>query len=172
MSQPTPSRATLTAALLRMRLFAGLSEEDLNILLDIAEVRTTPPQEHLFDAGQPLDGGWLLLQGRVEIAEQPWPKRRLHRQVFSPGDLFGLPGFIKGWESRRTAVALEPTSALYLERRAFLRLIDSGSLAAFRIFDALLDLYVQDVQSVNQLLDDIYSRPWETLDLLRKHAQP
>lgn len=168
----TPSRAVLAANLRRLRLFAGLSDEDLNILLDIAEVRSWPQGDTLFHTGDTLDGGWLLLQGRVEIAERPWPDRRLHRQAFSPGDLFGLGGFVKAWPSRRSATALEPTTALYLERRAFLRLIDLGSLAAFRIFDALLDLYVQDVQGVNQLLDEVYNRPWETLDLLRKHTQP
>jgi len=164
------SREELTAQLTRHRNFAGLSPADFDALLDIAELRPLRDGETIFKLQEVLEGGYILVAGRIEQTELPWPGRTLRRQFFAPGSLFGLGGFIRGWPSHRDAVALEDSFVLFVDRGAFGRLIEAGSTAAFRVVDALLDLYVQDVQSVNQHLDEIYNRPAETLALLRHHA--
>lgn len=164
------SREEIVAQLTRNRNFAGVSAADFDALLDIAELRSLAEGEAAFQLGDSLEGGYILVRGRIQQTEEPWPGRTLKRQSFAPGSLFGLGGFIKAWPSHRDAVALEDSVVLFVDRGAFGRLADNGSVAAFHVIDALLDLYVQDVQAVNQQLDEIFNRPNETLGWLRHHA--
>ena len=164
------SRDELIAHLTRHRNFAGLESDDLQVLLDIAKLERAEAGATIFSKGDPLEGGYVLVAGHIEQAENPYPHRTLHRQSFASGSLFGIGGFIQGWQSRLTCVAIEETTYLFIDRGAFLRQIDAGNGAAFRLVDALLDLYVKEVQAVNQHLDDIYNRPNETLEILRDTA--
>lgn len=165
-----PSEREIIKALSFNRTFVGLDGDDFSPFL--AETRL-----ELFAEGAPLtsrgdvsSSGYILVSGCVELTTEHMPGRRASRQHFAAGTLISGAALIKDWPQDQECVAVQETYALELTRSGFKKLLNTGNNVAFRLLDELLEGFVARVSAANQLVDDIYSHPDETLLLLRARA--
>lgn len=156
-------RDQVIAVLAGHRTFAGVDTDAWNAFVDAGELVNFNPGETVYAKGDAHAGGYVLISGRLEITDEPYPGRRLNTQLFSAGSLFADGGFIKRWEHRRTCTAVESTYALRIAPDAFHSLIEARNVVAIRIIDRLLDDFVRDVREANLRLDEVYARPDRTL---------
>ena len=157
----------IIAVLAGHRTFSGLAPEAWDTFLDAGNIVSLAAGELVYDKGQPHTGGFVLISGRLEIVDEPYPGRRLCTQLFSAGSLFAKSGFIKRWNHRRKCTAVESSIALAMAPESFNDLVESGNVVALRIIDKLLDEFVLDVREANLRLDEVYARPDRTLRRLQ-----
>lgn len=153
----------IIAVLAGHRTFAGIDPDAWNAFISASKIVSMNPGETVYDKGNPHEAGYVLVSGRLEIEDEPYPGRRLCTQLFSAGSLFAEGGFIKHWEHRRRCTAVESSIALAVAPETFLALVDGGNLVALRIVDRLLDDFVLEVRQANLRLDEVYARPDRTL---------
>ncbi len=161
------TQAEMVSVLCGARGLEGLDAERFGPLIEAGELMSFEAGEVLYDRGEVADRGFILISGRVELVEAPYPGRRLASQLFTAGGLFSENGFIKGWPHKHSCRAIEATEALAVSTQAFRALLDAGDVVTMRIVDELLNLFVHDLRGTNQRLDEIFSRPDRTLTQLR-----
>lgn len=158
------------AQLLSYRTLAGFESRDFEPILSACTIREMVPGEQLFAINDELDEGYILLQGRLEEISEPRPGRRLARHHYVPGRLVAPNALIKTWPTRTQCGALEASAVLVIPRNAFIALLSAGNTVVLRLIDVLLDDFVEQVRDSNRRLDEIHSRPHETLQQLRQLA--
>jgi CRP-like cAMP-binding protein len=109
----------LRAMLGRCSLFEALSEAELTALGKIAEVRRLPVGAALFEESQPSMGLWVLAAGRVKICHSSANGRDYLAGFKSPPTALGLLSLHDGRPHALTAIALEPVTALLIQRSSF-----------------------------------------------------
>jgi len=145
------------------RTFAGVEADSWSQFIEAAQFVSFNPGEVVYEKSQPCDAGYILIGGRLELIDEPYPGRRLSTQIFSAGNLFSEGGFIKQWPHRRRCTALETTDVLKISCDSFKEVVESGNAVALCVIDRLLDAFVLEVEAANQRLDEIYARPDRTL---------
>jgi len=150
------------------RTFVGLTPGDFTQFLKLSRAHHVEQGAFITRRREDADACFILVSGCIEQTEEHIPGESSSRQHFTAGTIFAGNMLIKTWPQTRDSVAIEDSSLLALEREAFKTLINAGDQVAFRILDTLLDVFVQDVHSANQKLDDIFSHPDETLTRLKQ----
>ena len=156
-------RAQMIRILSGHRSFAGVEEEAWAQFIDAAEVVSISPGEVVYEKGETCDAGYILIGGRLELIDEPYPDRTLSTQVFSAGSLFSEGGFVEQWPHRRRCTAMETSQALKISQDNFQRVVEAGNAVALCVIDRLLDAFVLEVEAANQRLDEVYARPDRTL---------
>lgn len=106
------------------QLFAPLPEDAHRRLLEKFQIKRLPQKTPLFEEGQPPDGLYVVLEGRIEVVARQRGRRRVLGQwgagaVFGEDSLFGVP---KGGHAFRTG---RKTTVLRLPRKAFTEVLAS-----------------------------------------------
>ncbi len=163
-----PSLEETAALLASTRLFAGIAPESFTGILEAGQVVNLAPGRVIYNRGDEAQCGFVLLSGRVELVETPYPGRRLSSQLFAAGSLFAEKGFVGPWVHKRQCTAVEASSALAITPEALTGRLEQSDAAAMRLIDSLLDVFVRNLRGANQRLDEIFSRPDRTLNQLRQ----
>lgn len=163
MSTSTQQAAVTLAS---TRNFAGLGVESFTALLEVCPIKRFAAGAPLFERGDEAGCGYILISGRVELVDTPYPGRRLSSQLFSAGELFGDSGFVYPWTFKRQCTALEDTDVVMLSPAALAERLEQRDPVAMRLIDTLLDEFVHNLRDANKRLDEIFSRPDRTLRLL------
>jgi CRP/FNR family cyclic AMP-dependent transcriptional regulator len=115
---------TMTRLLRSVPLFQGLSTRELREVRRAGEDVQFPEGATIVTEGLLAGDFYLLLDGQTEVL-----MRGRRRRVLGPGDYFGEMSVIDGGPRSATVRALSRVTALRLDRRAFLRLLDrEGSI--------------------------------------------
>src|SRR5688500_7849589 len=75
-------------------LLSSLSDGEITWLLRSAKRRAVPTRTFVLRAGEPADGLYLLIAGRVRLMHHDQEGRALIAETFGPGELFGEMGLI------------------------------------------------------------------------------
>lgn len=113
-------------ALGRCALFRLIDEPSLSALADSLRLRRFRRDQAIFHQGDPGDSLFVLESGAVKIvlASQEDEEEAIIATL-GRGDFFGELALLDGRPHSASAIALEPTEALVLQRVAFLGLIDT-----------------------------------------------
>jgi CRP-like cAMP-binding protein len=104
-------------------ILAGLPPADRRQVLEGARRRRFAPDEVLFHQGDPAASLHLVTTGRVAVRLMTAGGESFTVDVLAPGDVLGeLALLVPGATRSATAVALEPTETLVLDRSVFDRL--------------------------------------------------
>ncbi len=136
----------------RVPTLSLLGRQALRILAIGAESRYVHSGEALFNAGDEADGGFVIQEGRFNLASAE-DGREL---TVGPGTLLGEVALFAETTRPATATALEPSTVLCIPRPLFLKMLDSFPDAArkFReILAARFDQSVREIVNVRALLD-------------------
>jgi len=142
--------------------FGGLSADDRDALIDLAEVRTAPSDTILFQHGDPCRGFYLLLDGAVHIYRLSPEGRMLVLHVTRPGESFAeVPLFEEGANPSypATAETLSDSTLLFFPANAFLSFIDDHPRSALHMLGQLAGRLRGAVQQLDALsLHDVQER--------------
>lgn len=147
-------------ALKESSLFGDLTDEQREGIARFSREIALETGDVLFREGDPADRIYVVLQGTV-IVELGLPGRRRRRcAALAAVRRGGSAGWSAGIGSRKylaSAYALEKTSAVAVDRRAFDHLFADSPLSGLRILEKLLDIARSRLSCVTQVLANVLS---------------
>jgi signal transduction histidine kinase len=126
----------LPAVLKRLPFFSDLTDEHLQRLVSITESRSLPSETTVFREGDPPDGMYVVLQGRVRVYMTA-EGQDADLATLSAGDFFGEMALLDGQPRSASVQCVDDCSLLLLERSDFLELLKSSPTL---LEDVLADL--------------------------------
>jgi len=119
----------LESLLARTEIFAGLGDDQLRRLAEIAHRRTLPGRSALFRQGAGRTALYLVVEGRLQVVREREAGEQL-LTVLGPGETVGESALFHALPHSAGARAAGETAVLELPREALLALLrDDGSLA-------------------------------------------
>jgi CRP-like cAMP-binding protein len=110
--------------LARLPLFRRLTPEDRSRIAAVAFLRSFERGDTIFSEGDEPDLFVTVLTGRVKIFKQTPAGKDMILDLFGPGDPLGTVAVYEGRAYPASAAAMEPTTCLLIERRAFFLLLE------------------------------------------------
>lgn len=134
----------------RSPLFAALDDTLLGEVANLGRRRSFAAEETVFLRGAPGDGLCGIVSGRVKVVtESPDGQERL-LNLLLPGEVFGEIALLDGGPRTATAVALEATELVTIERRVFVALLERHPALAVR----MLTLVCRRLRWMHELMED------------------
>ncbi len=129
-------RAAIVAALARVELFRGVDDDLLGHVADIATDWSIPPGQHVYFAGDLATEFYVVVTGRVR-AFIPGHGEELTVTIVEPGQLFGEMALLDGGPRATTAIAIEPTVLLEVDRARWETLVAEHVALTHRVLVAV-----------------------------------
>ena len=120
-------------------LLIALEPKDARALLAQASIRAYRSGETVFRRGDPGDGLYGVLVGRVAVIVESEAGKELILNTFGPGDFFGEIALLDGKGRTATAVVRESSRLLFLARSTFLPFIEERPRIAVRMIALLCE---------------------------------
>lgn len=131
-------------------LFAGLSDQDLDALMDVARIREHPRGELLFSEGEEAEGFFIVLDGKVKVYKlSPEGKERI-LHIIHPGGTFAEAAIFGEGLYPAYAEPLQASKLLFLPKDNFLNLLKNNGQMAVNMI-AGLSMFLR--QFANQIED-------------------
>lgn len=128
------SRVTM---LRNVPLFAGLSDQELEVLADSLGKRTFGKGMIIFHKGSPGQTLYIIKAGKVRIFTLSESGQEIAVNIYGPGDVFGELALLDGLPRSAGAAAMEKTVTLTLHRDDFLRHLEAYPRMARSIMEVL-----------------------------------
>jgi CRP/FNR family transcriptional regulator, nitrogen oxide reductase regulator len=106
-------------------IFRKLSPDDRARLAPHVRVRDYAKGERIFSEGTPSDRYYSIARGRVKVFKMTPAGKDVILEIFGVGDPLGAVAVYEGWPFPASAVALEDTTCITIERAAFFALLES-----------------------------------------------
>lgn len=106
-------------------IFRRLTADDRARLAPHARVRDYAKGEQIFAEGSPSDRFYSIASGRVKIFKMTPAGKDVILEIFGVGDPLGAVAVYEGWPFPASAVAIEDTTCITIERAAFFALLES-----------------------------------------------
>lgn len=134
-------------------VFAALDREALRLLAFASDRLDYPAGTRLFVQGAPADGGFLLVQGSLEL-EQTRNGRAVSAGTVPEGALLGELALLTPTQRPATAVARTPVEVVKIPRTAFRRTLEEYPRSA----EALRQRLAARVTELTGSLADVRGR--------------
>jgi CRP/FNR family transcriptional regulator len=118
-------------------LFEGLPKDQQQDIAAIALDRKFTRGQTVFAEGQPADGFYVVLSGRVKIFKLSSEGKEQILHLFGPGEPFGEVPVFEGRHFPAHAVTLEDSHTCFIPRQAFVDLIKSNPSLAINMLAVL-----------------------------------
>ncbi len=141
----------MTAQMGKIPLFDGLPEDQLRDLASIAIARHFAAGRTIFSEGEPGDGFYVVMAGRVKIFKLSPDGKEQILHIFGPGEPFGEVPVFEGRPFPAHAIALQDSQMCFLPRRAFVELIEKNPSLALN----MLGILSRRLRRFTQLVDDL-----------------
>jgi CRP/FNR family transcriptional regulator, cyclic AMP receptor protein len=136
--------------LARHDLLGILSPDERQALRRHVAVRTVAAGQTLFRQGDPGDGLYGILAGRVVVTVESAEGKELILNMFAPGDFFGEIALLDGKGRTANAVVREAGRLVFLPRGEFLPFLERRPALAVRMIALLCDR----LRRTTQLFED------------------
>ena len=149
----------LAAVLKHIPLFAGLAEHDLAALQAICRVRECPRGELLFSDGEPAEGFYVVLDGKVKVYKLSAEGKERILHIVHPGGTFAEAAIFGNGLYPAYAEPLLPSRLLFIPKDGFLTLLATNNRIAINIIAGLSRFLRQFAQQIEELtFKDVPSR--------------
>jgi adenylate cyclase len=118
-------------------LFEGLRPDLIDEIASSATRRSLDADEILFQKGDPADALWGVLSGRIVIEVGTDDGKEMVLDTFVQGEVFGEVGVLDFGPRRVEARAAQQSVLFRLERKHFLKNLQSSPELCFRVFSLL-----------------------------------
>ena len=135
----------------RWRLFAELTSEDADVVLDACEERNLVGGEELFRENDPGDSLFIVQSGRVDIFKNIRGDVDRSLASFGPGDVIGEMSFIDGARRSATARTTEASEFLVLSRQSFAKVQRERPDIAAAFFRNMAGIVASRLRTTNEL---------------------
>ncbi len=139
--------------------FAGLSDVDMDALMDIARVREHPRGELLFSDGEEATGFFVVLDGKVKVYKlSPEGKERI-LHIIHPGNTFAEAAIFGEGLYPAYAEPLQVSKLLFLPKEGFLNLLMNNGRISINMIAGLSKFLRQFANQIEDLtFKDVPSR--------------
>jgi uncharacterized membrane protein len=110
-------------------IFSLLDADERAVLAEQVELRRFAPRQRIYRPGDPGGKAYVMLSGRVEVIVIDEDNQEVVIDTPDVGEMFGLASMLSDTPHRTTAVALEPTTAIEVERNDIGALLQRKPLA-------------------------------------------
>jgi len=140
-------------------LFSGLSDENLDSLMDIARIREHQRGELLFSDGEEAEGFFIVLDGKVKVYKlSPEGKERI-LHIIQPGGTFAEAAIFGDGLYPAYAEPLQTSKLLFLPKEGFLELLMKNGKMAVNMIAGLSKFLRQFANQIEDLtFKDVPSR--------------
>ena len=125
------------ALLTELPLFAALDAEERALLSQAVETRRLGAGETLFKTGDSGKAMFVVARGEMEISVTDRAGQKIVLTHCNPGDVFGELAMLDAGPRTATAVALQPSELLELERDDILLMVTRKPEAALHMLGAM-----------------------------------
>jgi CRP/FNR family cyclic AMP-dependent transcriptional regulator len=141
---------TAEELLARHHLLGSLEAAESREVRRLAQVRRVRPEQTIFRRGDPGDGLYGVLSGRVVVTAESAGGKEIILNMFGPGEFFGEIALLDGKGRSASAVAKEAGELLFLSRRLFLPFIERRPHVAIR----MIALLCEKLRRTTELVED------------------
>jgi diguanylate cyclase (GGDEF)-like protein len=140
--------------------FSTLGQEELEALVEYAELASHRRGEVILRAGDPSDSLYIVQQGEVVVSKEVAEGQSITLASFIAGDCFGELDFFSRTPRNATAVAEQDTVLLAFPRRtiSFDSLIATRPRVFAKVLHAFLVTVAQRIRATNRLITE--NAPW------------
>jgi len=140
-------------------LFAGLSETELDSLLEIGRVRSHNRGEVLFADGEPAEGFFVVLTGKVKVYKLSAEGKERILHIVHPGGTFAEAAIFGNGLYPAYAEPVQESSLLFLPKGRFLTLLENNGRMAVNMIGGLSRFLRQFALQIEELtFKDVPSR--------------
>src|SRR5262245_16286939 len=115
----------LEDVLRRTTIFRRLSPEDRQRLAAVGKLREYGKGDLLFNEGDAPDPLYTVVRGRMKVFKMTPRGTYIILEIFGPGDPVGAVAVYEARPYPASAVALEPTTCVMIQRQAFFALLEA-----------------------------------------------
>ena len=130
-------------------LFEGLSDQELQQLMDNAEHVTLRAGETLMQQGQPGDSAHVVLNGGFEIQKQSG-QSVIKIDVRKPGEIIGEMALLSNAPRSATVVAVCDSETLCISQEAFENLLSTSPSATMAVLHWVMERLSQNESLLHQ----------------------
>lgn len=150
---------SLPESLKHVMLFAGLDRDSLVSVARLAVDRRVPEGYIIFSEGQPADGLYVVIEGRVKVYKLSPDGRQQILHVFGPGQAFAEAAMFAGETFPAFAEAMTESRLAFFPRDRFLKGLSENPAMAAGLIATLARLCRQLTTLVEQIaLTDVSGR--------------
>jgi len=154
-------------------LFSELSDEAITSLSRLAARRRYPRDTVVFFENEEGDCLFMILEGRIKVTILGDDGREIILTMLGPGDLFGEMALLDNEPRSATAIAVEESELLLLQRSDFQAVVGENpgiSVALIKVLTARLRRANHQIQTLALL--DVYGRVARViLDMAREEGR-
>jgi CRP/FNR family transcriptional regulator, cyclic AMP receptor protein len=118
-----------TDELRQIPLFSLLDDDELAVLSQQVELRDFAANQRIYKAGEPSGPAYVMLSGAVEVTLIDEDGQELIFSQPRHGDFFGFASMLEGVAHQTTAIALEPSSCIEVDRNDITVLLQTKPMA-------------------------------------------
>ncbi len=118
-------------------IFAALSDEDIQAILELASTVRYPAKHMIFQAGEPGDTLLLVLEGRVKIFLASPEGKEAILSILEQGEMFGEMALLDGRARSANATTMEECRFLTIGQKDFLNFLEQHPKVALKLLAAL-----------------------------------
>ncbi len=130
-------------------LFQGLSDQEIQQLMDMAEPITLRAGEVLMKQGEPGDSAYVVIKGGFEIQKQTG-QSLIKIDVRNPGDVVGEMALLSHAPRSATVIAVADSETLRIPKEAFEKLLASSSSATMAVLQWVMARLSQNEALLHQ----------------------
>ena len=105
-------------------IFKKIPPEDRARLVPLTRLLEYRRGDQVFSEGSPSDRFYLIASGRVKVFKTTPAGRDVILEIFGAGDPLGAVAVYEGWPFPASAVAIDDTTCIAIERSAFFGLLE------------------------------------------------
>src|SRR5919197_2687202 len=121
----------------RVPLFSLLDEEETSVLAGQVELKTFAPRQRIYKMGDPGGQGYVMVSGRVGITTVDQDHQEVVVDEPAHGEFFGFASMLEQTPHQTTAIAVEETVCLEVDRNDIAVLLQRKPLAGMDMLTVL-----------------------------------
>ncbi|MGW8319838.1 MAG: PP2C family protein-serine/threonine phosphatase [Candidatus Promineifilaceae bacterium] len=144
-------------------IFRGLDDKSLDILRELAQMRTYPPQTYLCHQGEIEHTFYVIVEGRVAITQRLEDGQERLLSIRGPRDYFGELGLLDDTPRMADCVTITAVTVLEVTEEVFQRVLANSPPVAYALMRHVVEmlratdrLAIADLTAKNQELQDAY----------------
>jgi serine phosphatase RsbU (regulator of sigma subunit) len=154
-------------------IFKGLDDRTLDTLRELAEMRTYPPQTVLCHQGAVEHTFYVIVEGRVAIAQELEDGQERLLSVRGPRQYFGELGLLDDTPRMANCITITTVTVLEITEKVFQSVLENSPPVAYAIMRSVLEmlrnndkLAIADLVGKNQQLQEAYQELQEAQEEL------
>jgi CRP/FNR family cyclic AMP-dependent transcriptional regulator len=124
-------------ALKHVPLFAMLDDEETAVLASQVELKTFAPRQRIYKTGDSTGQAYVMVSGRVRVTTLDQDHQEVVVDEPSHGEFFGFASMLEQTPHQTTAIALEPSECLEVDRNDIAVLLQRKPMAGMDMLTVL-----------------------------------